>query len=183
MTHLEYLSMSNNTPLTGNERFFDEDELIVSKTDTKGRITYANEVFLRVALYEESEVLGKAHNIIRHPDMPRCVFRFLWDRIADKHEVFAYVINKCKNGDHYWVFAHVTPTINEQGRIVGYHSSRRVPSQEALEVVKPLYAELLAIESKYRTPREQWQASLPVLVEKLETMGVSYDELIFQLCA
>ena len=175
--------MSKNTPLTGHERFFDEDELIVSKTDTKGRITYANEVFLRIALYEESEVLGKAHNLIRHPEMPRCVFRFLWDRIAAKHEVFAYVINKCKNGDHYWVFAHVTPTINDQGRITGYHSSRRVPSQDALDVVKPLYEELLAIEAKFRTPREQWQASLPVLVGKLESMGVSYDELIFKLCA
>ncbi len=175
--------MTHTTPLTGTERYFDEDELIVSKTDTKGRITYANEVFLRIALYSEDEVLGKAHNIIRHPEMPRCVFRFLWDRIAAKHEVFAYVINKCKNGDHYWVFAHVTPTIDDNGRITGYHSSRRVPSQKALDVVKPLYAELLAIESKHRTPREQWQASLPVFVEKLESMGVTYDELIFQLCA
>jgi PAS domain S-box-containing protein len=175
--------MSKDSMLTGNERFFDEDELIVSKTDTKGRITYANKVFLRIALYREDEVLGKAHNIIRHPEMPRCVFRFLWDRIAAKHEVFAYVINRCKNGDHYWVFAHVTPTINEQGRIIGYHSSRRVPSASALEVIKPLYAELLAIEAKHHTPREQWQASLPVLVEKLGSMGLTYDELIFKLCA
>jgi len=174
--------MSNTTTLTGNERFFEEDELIVSKTDTRGRITYANELFLQVALYDENEVIGKAHNIIRHPDMPRCVFKFLWDRIADKHEVFAYVINRCKNGDHYWVFAHVTPTINEQGRITGYHSSRRVPSQSALEVIKPLYAELLAIEARHHLPREQWQASLPVLVAKLESMNLSYDELIFQLC-
>lgn len=175
--------MSNDIALTGTEQFFDEDEIIVSKTDTKGRITYANRVFLRVAGYTEAEVLGKAHNIIRHPDMPRCVFRFLWDRIADKHEVFAYVVNKCKNGDHYWVFAHVTPTLDHNGRIIGYHSSRRVPSQTALETVKPLYKELLDLESRYRTPREQWQASLPVLVEKLESMGLTYDELIFKLCA
>jgi len=175
--------MSNPNTLTGTEQFFDNDEIIVSKTDTKGRITYANEVFLRVALYSETEVLGKAHNIIRHPDMPRCVFRFLWDRIAAKHEVFAYVINRCKNGDHYWVFAHVTPTIDANGRIIGYHSSRRVPSQSALESIKPLYAELLAIEAKFHTPREQWQASLPVLVGKLESMGLTYDELIFKLCA
>ena len=175
--------MSKVKTLTGNERFFEEDELIVSKTDTKGRITYANEVFLRIALYSEKEVLGKAHNLIRHPEMPRCVFRFLWERIASEHEVFAYVVNRCKNGDHYWVFAHVTPTINEQGRIISYHSSRRVPSQSALDVIKPLYAELLAIESKHHTPRDQWQASLPVLVEKFEAMGLTYDELIFKLCA
>ncbi len=175
--------MGRDMSLTGNERFFDKDELIVSKTDTKGRITYANKVFLRVAQYTEAELLGKPHSIIRHPEMPRCVFRFLWDRIADKHEVFAYVINRCKNGDHYWVFAHVTPTIDSHGRIIGYHSSRRVPNENALEVIKPLYQELLTIEQKHRTPREQWQASLPVLVGKLESMGLSYDELIFKICA
>ncbi len=175
--------MSKDITLTGNERFFDPDELIVSKTDTKGKITYANRVFLRVALYTEEEVLGKPHNLIRHPDMPRCVFRFLWERIEAKHEVFAYVINRCKNGDHYWVFAHVTPTVDSNGRIIGYHSSRRVPSTSALEVIKPLYAELLAVEAKHRTPREQWQASLPILVEKLDSMGLTYDELIFKLCA
>lgn len=175
--------MSNEHAVTGVERFFDEDELIVSKTDTKGRITYANEVFLRIALYSEDEVLGKAHNLIRHPDMPRCVFRFLWERIATKNEVFAYVINRCKNGDHYWVFAHVTPSINQHGSIIGYHSSRRVPSATALSTVKPLYNELLNIERKYRTPKEQWQASLPVFEEKLKSMGLTYDELIFQLCA
>ncbi len=175
--------MGREQLLTGNERFFDRDELIVSKTDTKGRITYANEVFLRLAGYTEQELLGKAHSIIRHPDMPRCVFRFLWDRIAAKHEVFAYVVNRAKCGDYYWVFAHVTPTINNQGIITGYHSSRRVPSPGALEIIKPLYRELVAIEAQYRTPREQWQASLPVLVEKLESMGLTYDELIFEICA
>ncbi len=175
--------MSRDVSLTGNEQFFDENELIVSKTDTKGRITYANKVFLRVAQYAEAELLGKPHSIIRHPEMPRCVFKFLWDRIAEKHEVFAYVINRCKNGDHYWVFAHVTPTLDPNGRITGYHSSRRVPNSNALEIIKPLYKELLAIEQKHRTSREQWQASLPVLVGKLESMGFSYDELIFKICA
>jgi len=175
--------MKSEISVTGNERFFAEDELIVSKTDTKGRITYANQVFLRIALYEESEVMGQAHNIIRHPEMPRCVFRFLWERIEAGHEVFAYVINRCKNGDHYWVFAHVTPTFGEHNRIVGYHSSRRVPKPEALETIKPIYAELLAIEARHRTPREQWQASLPVLVDKLESLNMSYDEFIFKICA
>jgi PAS domain S-box-containing protein len=175
--------MARDWSLTGNERFFDHDEIIVSKTDTKGRITYANEVFQRVALYSEEELLGKSHNIVRHPDMPRCVFKFLWDRISSGHEVFAYVVNRCKNGDYYWVFAHVTPTYNEHGRIVSYHSSRRVPDASALEQIKPLYRELLDIEQRHRTPREQWEASLPVLVGKLESLGLSYDELIFTLCA
>ena len=174
--------MSRDWSLTGNERYFDQDEIIVSKTDTKGRITYANPVFQRVAGYTEAELLGKAHNIVRHPDMPRCVFRFLWERIEAKHEVFAYVINRCKNGDHYWVFAHVTPTLDRNGRIVGYHSNRRVPARAALDTIKPIYDELLAVEKRHRTPNEQWQASLPVLVSKIKSLGVSYDELIFQIC-
>lgn len=175
--------MSRDWSLTGNERFFDHDEIIVSKTDTKGRLTYANEVFQRVSAYTEHELLGRSHNIVRHPDMPRCVFKFLWDRISAGHEVFAYVVNRCKNGDHYWVLAHVTPTFNENGRITGYHSSRRVPDAEALEQIKPLYAELLEVERKRVSPREQWEASLPVFERKLESLGMSYDEMIFSLCA
>ena len=174
--------MRRETSLTGNERFFEPDEIIVSKTDLKGKITYANEVFQRIALYSEEELIGAPHSIVRHPDMPRCVFRFLWERVQDKHEVFAYVVNRCKNGDHYWVFAHVTPTLNASGHITGYHSNRRVPSREALGVITPIYKELLAIEQRHRTPREQWGASLPVLVEKLDSMNITYDELMFQLC-
>ncbi len=174
--------MAAEPTVTGIERFFGADEIIVSKTDLKGRITYANRVFLQIAQYEEAEVLGKAHNLIRHPDMPRCVFKFLWDTIEAGNEIFAYVINRCKSGDHYWVFAHVTPTFDTAGRITGYHSNRRVPKPEALEQIKPIYAELLAEERKHRTPREQWQASLPLLVGKLDEIGMTYDELMFTLC-
>ena len=174
--------MSGRPHLTGVERFFEEDEIIVSKTDTKGRITYANRVFQRVAQYTEEELLGKAHSIVRHPDMPRCVFKFLWDTIEAGNEIFAYVVNRCKSGDHYWVFAHVTPTFDTSGRIVAYHSNRRVPSREAINTVQPIYQQLLGIEQRYRTPREQWQASLPVLVSQLDQMGVTYDELMFKLC-
>ncbi len=102
---------------TGIERTFKEDEIIVSKTDLKGIITYANRTFLDVALYREDEVLGMPHSIIRHPDMPRCVFKLLWDTIEEGNEIIAYVKNMAKNGDFYWVFAHVTPTFNgEAGR-------------------------------------------------------------------
>lgn len=76
---------------TGKERFFNENELIVSKTDTGGRITYANDVFLRVAGLTENDALGAPHSLIRHPDMPRAVFKLLWDTIASGQEIFAYV--------------------------------------------------------------------------------------------
>jgi PAS domain S-box-containing protein len=91
--------------LTGVERTFDEEEIIVSKTDLTGRVTYANDVFLRISGYTESEVLGQSHSIIRHPGTPRGVFSLLWRAIESGREIFAHVVNRAKNGDHYWVLA------------------------------------------------------------------------------
>ncbi len=167
--------------MAGREIRFGNDEIIVSKTDIKGHITYANRVFCRVASYCESELLGKPHNIIRHPDMPRCVFKFLWDTIQSGNEVFAYVINATKYGDFYWVFAHVTPTFNDAGSIIGYHSSRRVPDRSVVSKIKGLYKMLLAEERKHRNPKEQWRASLPKLIDFLQEQGKTYEELIFSL--
>jgi PAS domain S-box-containing protein len=174
--------MAAGTTLTGVERFFEPDEIIVSKTDLKGCITYANQIFERISGFTEPELIGKNHNLIRHPEMPRCVFKFLWDTIQDRKEIFAYVVNRCKNGDHYWVFAHVTPSFDDAGRIIGYHSNRRVPTREALDQIMPIYAELLREEGKHSNPRKQWEASLPLLVGKLEGLGITYDELMFTLC-
>ena len=170
---------SNRT--TGREVTFGEDEIIVSKTDLRGHITYANEVFCRVASYTEDELIGKPHNLIRHPDMPRCVFKFLWDTIQNGQEVFAYVINRTKHGDHYWVFAHVTPTFDDHNKIIGYHSNRRVPNRTVLGQIKSLYKTLLAEEQKHRNPKDQWRASMPLLVGFLEEQGKTYEELIFAL--
>jgi len=114
------LSIRRVTP-SNRESPFDENEIIVSKTDTKGRITYANDVFSRVSQFTVAELLGVPHSIIRHPDMPRCVFKLLWDAIQAKQEIFAYVLNMAKSGDHYWVFAHVTPSFGADGAITGYH--------------------------------------------------------------
>jgi len=111
--------------LTGVERTFADDEIIVSKTDPKGRMTYCNDIFLRLAGYSESELIGQPHSMIRHPHMPRCVFKLLWSRIQSGTEVFAYVINRSGNGDHYWVLAHVTPDLVQDGAIIGFHSNRR----------------------------------------------------------
>lgn len=169
------------TTLTGIERTFGRDELIVSKTDTKGHITYANEVFLRVSQYSETELLGKPHSIVRHPAMPRCVFQFLWDTIKAGDECFAYVLNRAKSGDHYWVFAHITPTLNEHSQIVGYHSNRRSPDRAAVNKVRGVYETLLRAEQKFQNPREQIQAGLPVFAEYLRSMKMTYEELVFAL--
>ncbi len=167
---------------TGREQFFPEDDIIVSKTDLKGRITYANDVFLHVSGYTEEELLGAPHNIIRHPGMPRAVFKLLWDAIMDGQEIFAYVVNLCKNGDHYWVHAHVTPSFDEGGAIVGYHSNRRVPDRAAVDKAEELYHLLLAEEERHGDDwRAGMQASTAMLVAHLEQSGLSYEELVFSL--
>ncbi|MEZ4338561.1 MAG: PAS domain-containing protein [Sandaracinaceae bacterium] len=169
------------TAPTGREVHFEPDEVIVSKTDVKGVITYANRVFLSIAGYTEAEVIGQPHNMIRHPDMPRSVFQLLWDTVADGREIFAYVVNMAKNGDHYWVFAHVTPTFDDGGRIVGYHSNRRVPDRRAVATVEQLYRELCAIERQHSQRKDGIQAGMDALKSKLQSAGATYDELVWSL--
>lgn len=171
----------DNNRVTGKEVFFGEDELIVSKTDEKGIITYANDVFLKVAGYTEEEVIGKPHNYIRHPDMPKCVFKLLWDTIKQGKEIFAYVVNRAKNGDHYWVFAHVTPSYDKSGKIIGYHSNRRVPKRDAVKTMEGLYKALAAEEKKHSTSRAGVESATNVLLGILKDKGVSYDEFILSL--
>jgi PAS domain S-box-containing protein len=171
----------NNTPLTGVERTFADNEFIVSMTDTKGVITYANDVFLRITGYKETEILGQQHNIIRHPDMPRCVFKFLWDTISSGNEVLAYVINKTKCGDYYWVFAHVTPTYNNQGQIIGYFSSRRSTTKQVILAVEELYKSLREEEMKYASKKDGMQAGLDMLLKILKDKNISYSEFVLSL--
>ena len=165
--------------LSGAERFFDSDALIVSKTDLKGRILYSNRLFADLAGYEEAELIGAPHSIIRHPHMPRAVFRLLWERIAGGREIFAYVINRSRNGDHYWVFAHVTPSHDLDGTITGYHSSRRAPRREAIDKIAPLYRHLLDIEGGQSDRKLGLQASFAVFQDMLARDQVGYDEFIF----
>ncbi|MCA9018573.1 MAG: PAS domain S-box protein [Planctomycetaceae bacterium] len=166
---------------TGRERTFADHEIIVSKTDLKGRITYANHTFIQISGYFEEELLGQPHNLIRHPDMPRSVFKLLWNTIQSGEEIFAYVVNLCKNGDHYWVLAHVTPTFNLSGEIIGYHSSRRVPERQALEKVIPLYRSLKHIEEASLDWRTGIQNATVELLSQLNAAGMEYDEYIFAL--
>lgn len=164
---------------TGKEQFFGEDEIIVSKTDLQGKITYANNIFLKVSGFTEEEVIGMPHSMIRHPDMPRVVFKLLWDSIQAGNEIFAYVKNICKNGDHYWVLAHVTPTFNESGSIIGYHSNRRVPEKDSLAAIKKLYDQLLAEEGRSGDRRSGLEASDAMLQSMLAEHDKEYSEFIW----
>ena len=166
---------------TGVERTFGVDDVIVSKTDTRGIITYANDVFLELAGLAEHQAIGAPHSVIRHPDMPRAVFKLLWDTVTRGEEIFAYVLNMAANGDHYWVFAHVTPTFAVDGGITGFHSNRRVPERAAIAAIRPLYAELRAIEERAPDRARGLEASVARLHDSLRSNGASYDEFVFSL--
>lgn len=167
---------------TGRERTFAEDELIVSKTDLKGRLTYINTVFSSISDYSEMEILGSPHSVIRHPDMPRCIFKLLWETIQDGREIFAYVVNLAKNGDHYWVFAHVTPSFDASGAMIGYHSNRRVASRSILDnTIIPLYRSLLQTEAQHTDRKAGLAASSKMLEDLLKEKGVQYDEFILSI--
>jgi PAS domain S-box-containing protein len=158
------------------ERKMNENDFIVSKTDLKGKITYCNRIFIEMAEYTEEELLGAPHNIIRHPDMPKAVFQLLWDRIQKKEEVFAFVLNQTKNKNEYWVFANVTASLDVRGNIIGYYSVRRKPNPKAIEIIKPLYAQMLQAERSGGV-----SASSKILTDLLEKKGMSYDELIIAI--
>lgn len=156
-----------------NELLFSADEIIVSKTDTRGKITYGNELFLKLAGYGEKEILGAPHNIVRHPDMPKIIFKLLWDTLKQKKEIYAYVVNTARTGEFYWVFANVTPSFDSRGEVVGYYSVRRKPSQQALNIVKPLYKQLLSAEKS-----GGMEAAQKIVNELLEKHEGRYDKFI-----
>jgi PAS domain S-box-containing protein len=163
-----------------HEKLMREEDFIVSKTDTKGRITYGNRIFIEFSGYDEEELLGAQHNIIRHPDMPRGVFKFLWDTLAQEKEVFAYVKNLAKDGSYYWVFANVTPSYNQQQQVDGYFSVRRQPNRNAVDTVAGLYAQMLEAEQQAGA-KHACDASLDLLNNFLQQQGTTYEELVLAL--
>lgn len=166
---------------TGQERTFGVGELIVSKTDVKGHITYANDVFLRLARYESHEVVGEPHNVIRHPEMPRGVFHLLWQALSEGNELFAVINNLASDGAHYWVLAHVTPSHDESGAIVGYHSNRHLPDRPLIDAVRPLYRRMLTEEAQHNRVVDAARAGADLLTRHCAENDMSYDEFIWQL--
>ncbi len=163
---------------TGVERTFEDNQLIVSKTDTTGRIIYANELFVSLSGYTRHELMGAPHSIVRHPDMPRGIFKLLWDVISSKREIFAFVKNLSKNGDHYWVLAHVTPTLTDDGTIIGYHSNRRTADKRSVATLEPVYRAMLEEEQRHGKAAGA-SASIEVLGRELTARKTTYDELVF----
>lgn len=172
--------MNNKIIPTSEEIRMGDNDLIVSKTDIKGRITYCNRQFIKISGYHESELLGQPHNIIRHPDMPKAVYRLLWNTIENKEEFFGVVKNLCKNGAYYWTFANITPSFDAHEKVIGYYSARRQPKLGLIKQIEPLYAQMIAEEKKHGNHLEQAiTASMQLLNNKCDQLGLSYNEAIY----
>ena len=167
----------NITP-NNNRRDLGTNDFIVSKTDTSGRITYANRIFMDIAGFAESDLLGVQRNIIRHPDIPRGVFRFMWNTLKAGNE---FAKNLCADGGYYWVFANITPDYDKDRKLQGYYSVRRHPPQSVLDVLIPVYKEMLAIE-KRSSVKEAPDKSIAYLIDVVAQAGAkSYENLVLNL--
>lgn len=121
-------------------------DIVVSKADEEGNITYGNPIFVKLSGYSQDELIGSPHSILRHPDMPKTIFKFLWDNLKAKKEIKVFVKNKTKDGNFYKVFAVVRPALNPDGTLRNYTSTRRRSNPKAWDIIEPLYKELKEIE-------------------------------------
>ena len=157
------------------------DDLIITKTDGRGQITYANRTFMRITGFGEKSVLGKPHNIIRHPDMPRGVFRLMWKTLASQREFFGFVKNYTVDGGFYWVFANVTPDMGADGKLKGYFSVRRSAPRAAVETISRLYAGMREVEARHGKA-EAPDSSCQWLQDELSRQGAeSYEQFVIEL--
>jgi PAS domain S-box-containing protein len=170
--------MKNKITSTSNERVMTADEFIVSKTDAAGKLTYCNRIFIEYSGYSEFELLGQQHNIVRHPDMPRSVFHLLWSTLKSGNEFFGYVKNMAKDGSYYWVFANVTPSYDDNNNIIGYYSVRRKPLQNIVDIIEPLYKEMLLVEENAGV-KNAISVATQLLLDKLQ--GIDYDQFVLSL--
>ncbi len=166
--------------IKNDEKVMGENDFIVSKTDTKGFITYVNRIFVDMAGWSRAELIGANHNIIRHPDMPKIAFKLVWDLISSKQEFFGFVKNLRKDGGYYWVLAYITADEDLNGNIIGYTSFRKKPSRKAIETITPIYQALVDAEKS-----GGMQASYELLKKTLnatdENIIEKYNELVFNL--
>lgn len=162
--------------LHGNEKRLSSDDILVSKTDVGGRITYGNETFIEVSGYSKEELIGQPHNIIRHPDMPKAIFHLMWQSIKKGQNIMAVVKNLTKDGRYYWVTTDFDIQRNRDGEIRNYIAFREPTPRKVIKEIEPIYATLLEIEH-----RKGDKASIDFLNTFLEEKGMTYNEYIADL--
>lgn len=150
---------------------------IVSKTDAHGNIEYGNDYFVEISGYSEAELIGKPHSIVRHPDMPKIVFKMMWDRINRAQNIMAVVKNLAKDGSYYWVVTEFEPKLDPiTNEIIAHTAFRRAAPQNAIDAMIPIYKKLLEIEKE-----SGMEASEKYLRGLLEVNHTTYDEFINNL--
>jgi PAS domain S-box-containing protein len=167
---MEGYKMEKPTPIDV-EIVLDPKRYIVSETDEKGKITFCNDYFIEVSGYSNEELIGKPHSIVRHPDMPKVVFKLLWETISQGLNINAVVKNLAKDGRYYWIFTEFeSRRDNDTGKIIGYHAARKTISKHVIEIIADLYARLLEIEKN-----EGIEASEKYLIAFLKEKGDDID--------
>lgn len=167
---------------TGIEKQFGETEILVSRTDKDGYITYCNAFFRDITGYANKSLVGQPHNCMRHPEMPRSIFKILWDGLEERRDMFAYMKNLTTTGDHYWTFARISPSRDDKGEVVGYEASSRAPNRTTVrEVIAPLYKRLCDIESKFDDADKSLEAGCAHLSALLQEKSTSYRRFVLSL--
>lgn len=150
---------------------------IVSKTDLRGVITYGNDYFTEISGYKESELMGQPHNILRHPDMPRVIFKHVWDSISIGQPIMGIIKNRAKDGRYYWIVSEFEPKRDKlDNKIIGYNAFRKAATEKAVKAIEPIYAKLLEIEEVSGI-----KGSGDYLAGFLEEQGKTYDDFIDEL--
>jgi len=162
--------------ILNKEKVLNNNDFIVSKTDIKGKIIYCNEIFAEMAGYHPADLIGANHNLIRHPDMPKLAFKVLWDLVQKKDEFFGFVKNLRADGGYYWVFAYITADLDLNGNIISYTSVRRKMPQSAIDIITPIYKQLIDAER-----RGGVQASGALLTKLLNENNLEYNEFVINL--
>ena len=168
-------SITRPTPVD-REVVIGTNQVLLSITDTKGVIEYCNEAFVETSGYEEFELAGSGHNIVRHPDMPRMIFKLMWDRIQKKENIIAVVKNLAKTGRYYWVITDFVIKEDKEGNIIGYKAYRKPAPRKAIDAVIPLYKKLREIENA-----KGIIAAEKFLFGYLEGEDTNYDDFIENL--
>ncbi len=158
------------------EIIIEPNRVLLSVTDTRGVIEFCNDDFVEISGYEEYELVGSGHNIVRHPDMPKVIFKILWDRIQNKQNILAIVKNMAKTGRYYWVYTNFVIKEDDEGNIIGYKAYRKPAPQKAIETMMPIYKKLKAIEEQ-----NGMQLAEKYLEDYLEELGETYDSFVEKL--
>jgi PAS domain S-box-containing protein len=157
---------------SGREYVLSEADIISTRTDERGVITFANPAFIRITGFSKEELIGRPHNMIRHPDVPRAVYFVLWEHIKkDRERFFAVTKNVCKSGDHYWTIGYFQPELSKDGEITGYRSTRHGLHDEKLKAeFDQLYRQVREEELKHPRP-QQVEAGMEALTKALARKG------------